>query len=236
MFRDIDRPLWFHFDHQPPPTWRPLDPTVHSEIREHLQNKIMSDRAEYDGLSIQGFRAKFKKFLKPTPASPGSPLMVLDNACLMVKNDACLMIDEEVLHSIRDAPTPTISIPEGRDSITNVHPFIKIVSRSNSVEDGSDAWMKASINLLFDIYPQEMEFLFPYYDPQTGERDVYEGQMYGHRAPSKMPKTPKPPVDTMDLKTLREQLVDGYRQVGMEVPLEVARFWDERANSPSHNS
>jgi hypothetical protein len=83
VFREISRPLSARFPGSS------SDPAECKEVRDHLVFKYMDNKALYDRLSLDDLRAGYRKHRK-----------------VRFKPTAFLVIDEEVLHSIRDAPEP----------------------------------------------------------------------------------------------------------------------------------
>ncbi|KAK2731183.1 hypothetical protein FQN57_003545 [Myotisia sp. PD_48] len=234
MFREIDKKLWVDYTTLWPQNSHDSarqtpDAASFAEVREHIQHKVMDDKSLYDGLSIPQVRRKFLEFRE----------LCTGSALLTLMWGMCLIIDQEVLHSIRDAPEPTRRCPEDIGQLSSPgQPFVKVVATTGlNPENGAyDGWMRCSLNYLWMLYitcrRTEMELIFPYHDLATGERDMYEGQALGFRAPSKTPQaditSPEPIFDvrevdrTAPIRSSLAELRAHYAQAGeSEVPLHI---------------
>lgn len=247
MFREVDRTLWYDpmWDRDPEEplyrsleTFLPLDPAVNAEIRDHMSNMYKNDRNVYDGLSTRELRAKFnEEWHAPFHKFPYYPIVDLQKF---------LVIDEEVFCSIRDAPEPTRHRnPEDMGNFQWVHPFIKVANWWDGpvIEDLpelDDVWMKASLNVLWGLYGQEMWLTFPqHFDPETGEREIYVGQIYGGKAPRRLTLEERrrkrehdaenmmKNMKSTDWAELRKVMIEVAARVGQEVPAHLLEWFQK---------
>ncbi|KAF3492430.1 Hypothetical protein GIQ15_01947 [Arthroderma uncinatum] len=157
----------------------------------------MDDAALYDSLSIDQVRDDFTiQFFKNIELSNQGAYEVFSRGA---HDTICLVIDNEVIHSIIDAPEDVSEAKQlfKRPTLTPKRPipYIKAVDRhkppkpnppkplhgsggSHGREKQYPGWMKAGLLWVGDVYPQEeMEIECPEWDPNLGDESypVYQG-------------------------------------------------------------